>query len=44
MTRLAKAALTGAMLFFTRWRDTDDDLPADLAERITDQIFAGLRP
>ncbi|MFC4585050.1 TetR/AcrR family transcriptional regulator [Sphaerisporangium corydalis] len=41
---VAMAALSGAMLFFTKWRDNDDELPADLADRIADQILAGLRP
>ncbi|MFC4532319.1 TetR/AcrR family transcriptional regulator [Sphaerisporangium dianthi] len=36
------AALSGAMMFFTKWRDNDDELPADLAERITDLILSGL--
>ncbi|MFG1874152.1 TetR/AcrR family transcriptional regulator [Sphaerisporangium sp. NPDC049003] len=41
---VAMAALTGAMLFFTKWGDTDGELPADLAERVTDQVLGGLRP
>lgn len=41
---VAMASLIGSMLFFTKWRDNDDELPADLAERITDQVLAGLRP
>ncbi|GAA3822399.1 TetR/AcrR family transcriptional regulator [Sphaerisporangium flaviroseum] len=41
---VAMAALTGAMLFFTKWRDNEDDLPLDLPERIADQILTGLRP
>jgi AcrR family transcriptional regulator len=41
---VAMATLTGAMLFFTKWRDNDDELTADLAERITDQVLGGLRP
>ncbi|MCW2882806.1 MAG: transcriptional regulator, TetR family [Sphaerisporangium sp.] len=41
---VAMAALTGAMIFFTKWRENDDELPADLPERIADQILAGLLP
>ncbi|WP_405139333.1 TetR/AcrR family transcriptional regulator [Sphaerisporangium sp. NBC_01403] len=41
---VAMAAMTGAMLFFTKWRDSDEELPADLAERIADQVLGGLRP
>ncbi|MEO3812421.1 TetR/AcrR family transcriptional regulator [Sphaerisporangium sp. B11E5] len=41
---VAMASLTGAMLFFTKWRDNDDPLPADLADRIADQVLSGLRP
>ncbi|GII75958.1 TetR family transcriptional regulator [Sphaerisporangium rufum] len=40
---VALAALSGAMLFFTKWRDDDAELPADLAERIADQALSGLR-
>ncbi|RCG28210.1 TetR/AcrR family transcriptional regulator [Sphaerisporangium album] len=39
---MAMAALSGAMLFFTKWRDPKEELPADLAERITAQVLAGL--
>jgi AcrR family transcriptional regulator len=41
---VAMAALTGTMLFFTKWRDNDDELPADLPERVADQILSGLLP
>jgi AcrR family transcriptional regulator len=41
---VAMAALTGAMLYFTKWRDGDEPLPADLADRIADQVLSGLRP
>ncbi|WP_248959517.1 TetR/AcrR family transcriptional regulator [Sphaerisporangium perillae] len=41
---VAMAALSGAMMFFTKWRDDDAELPADLAERIADLILQGLRP
>ncbi|GII83819.1 TetR family transcriptional regulator [Sphaerisporangium siamense] len=39
---VAMAALSGAMLFFSKWRDGGEDLPADLAERITGQVLEGL--
>lgn len=41
---VAMAALTGAMLFFTKWPGNDDPLPDDLAQRIADQVLTGLRP
>ncbi|MEV6984624.1 TetR/AcrR family transcriptional regulator [Sphaerisporangium sp. NPDC051017] len=40
---MAMAALSGAMLVFTKWHDPKEELPADLAERITDQVLAGLQ-
>ncbi|GGK88551.1 TetR family transcriptional regulator [Sphaerisporangium melleum] len=39
---VAMAALSGAMMFFTKWHEGDGDLPADLAQRITDSILTGL--
>ncbi|MGW4639869.1 TetR/AcrR family transcriptional regulator [Sphaerisporangium sp. NPDC004334] len=41
---MAIAALSGAMMFFTKWRGDDDELPADLPDRIADLILTGLRP
>ncbi|WP_336210450.1 TetR/AcrR family transcriptional regulator [Nonomuraea sp. LPB2021202275-12-8] len=40
---LGMALLSGAMLWYTKWGPAGD-LPEDLAERIVDQVLAGLAP
>ncbi|MFD0729740.1 TetR/AcrR family transcriptional regulator [Planotetraspora mira] len=40
---MAMAILSGTMMWRTKW-SSDDDLPADLAERIVDEALRGFRP
>jgi AcrR family transcriptional regulator len=41
---VAMAAVTGAMLYYTKWGPVGAELPADLPERIVDHLFQGLGP
>jgi AcrR family transcriptional regulator len=41
---VAMAAVTGTMLYYTKWGAQGGELPADLPEQIVDHLFRGLGP